>query len=254
MHDSRNIPLVLGLWLVGIQLCSAQQQDASGYRRSDSVQVLGNADLLYHKNSLLDETLHIIEPYPIWMRRILDHNGSRIRENVGYDPVLYSYQLVLIGEDFPDFVEFQVQDSIYQLILFHKGTTTPSSVGRIKKYFGQYDGLACSDQEDTTFTAHERQCVFELGEMASMHISAEPCSAPVGEWLHYWPNGVLRSRGHYFQKDFYSMYSESTEEGGVTFTRDTKVKTGRWDYFDESGQLIRTVHYVPIWLNSPNSR
>jgi hypothetical protein len=255
MYAPRNIAMILGLWLAGTLTCTAQPIDTTDYRRVDSSQVAGSGVSWYYKEALMRVHAQIKYPIPIWLSRETDYEGTRHYERAAYDRVLHSYELALGGGELPDRVEFQIQDSTYQLIFFYAGTTIPRSVGRIRKYFGQYGGSACIDQEDTTFTARERQCVVRPNDLSSRVDPSQPCNAPLGEWLHYWPNGSLQSKGQYYPKDFEATYFENSDDWTLmVYSRDTKVKTGKWDYFDESGQLIRTVHYDPIWLNSPNSR
>lgn len=258
MHDSRNIPLVLGLiCCVTVTLpCNAQQVDTTDHRRLDTTVVSGSAISRYAKGALRGAVIHIEQPHTIWLDREIDDN-KRFYERVGYDQILFSYEMELGEDDSPDRVEFQVQDSVYQVIYFHKGTSIPKSVGRLRKYYGNYAGLYCIDMEDSTYTYIERQCEFWFNDF--FRVWEKPCQAFDGEWLHYWPNGSLHSRGHYYPKDFRCEKIDTSYHVGNDFVfqvieKDSKVKTGKWDYFDESGQMIRTVHYDPFWLNSPNRR
>lgn len=233
-------------------LAQSSQSVPSDFLR-DSVDINGRGIISSWRDTISRAILIVERPYPVWLSTSISYSGSKTHETIGYDSLLHSLYVQRDLKGHPEHLEVQLMDSTYVMFEFYLGDDRINAVGRSKKYYRQYTELKCVDQEDSTYIARERQCPLVYSEV--LRSWEEPCHAPLGEWLHYWPNGVLESRGEYHPKEFEGVKDEITQYKGETYfiqtRKDTRVKVGRWEYYDEQGQLIHTVSYDPIWLNSP---
>ena len=159
-------------------------------------------------------------------------------------------------------LELQMADSLYLFQTFHRPSGGLAEIGTIRKYYGSGTGLRAIDQEDTTYVANERQCPCVFQNV--LRCWEEPCNAPIGEWRTYWPNGTLKSRGGYYPREFEATFDTSyvvadtiqqygtvsvPEQIFMRYTKDTRVKVGPWEYFDEEGKLMKAITYEPVWLD-----
>lgn len=224
------------------------EPDLSGFIR-DTIDIKGKSLLSTHRDTIRRIDMSIVHPYPVWLGASVSDLGVHTNETIGYGPILHSLHMERGTKGHPMRMEVQLMDSAYLEIEFHYADSHMSGIGHFKKYYGQYDSLRCIDQEDPAWIAREKQCQLRYSRWLGWE---EPCHAPVGEWRHYWPNGVLESRGHFHPKEFEAVQAGTVESKGETLfvqtLRNTRVKVGKWEYFDESGNLIRTIDHVPVWL------
>lgn len=227
----------------------------SGFVR-DSIDVKGKGILSTYRDTIRRVSMSIVHPYPAWLATSISDLGANTYETIGYDPILHSLHAERDKRGFPERLEIQLMDSAYLELAFHLGEGRVAEVGRFKKYYGQYTGRVCTDQEDSTWIAREKRCPWVYSDV--LKAWEEPCHAPEGEWSQYWPNGRLESKGHFHPKEFEAVQYGTIEHDGEVYSietmRSTRVKVGRWDHYDEQGQLIRTVHYEPVWLDPPYRR
>jgi len=222
----------------------------------DSVDLEGKGILSSWRDTVTYAVLTIERPYPVWLAISIGRVGSKTHETIGYDSLLHSLEVQRDLNGLPERFEIQLIDSTYMSIEFHLGDDRIRAIGRFRKYYGQFTGLTCIDQEDSTYVAKERSCPLVYSEV--LRSWQEPCEARTGEWLHYWPNGVLESRGEYHPKEFEGVQDGFSHFEGETYfvqiTKDTWVKIGTWEYFNEEGHLIGTVNHDPVWNVSPSRR
>lgn len=69
-----------------------------------------------------------------------------------------------------------------------------------------------------------------------------------GEWKSFYPNGILKERGFYSATvhEFYGTQSPRQPQNHPenVYSEIEYLKTGTWEYFNESGQLEKTIEYL----------